>query len=247
MKVSQYMKFFVERSHLVCSVIFWIVLKYLHSGRWSSFRHSSTTCLIVCVLGLILFFATFLHDVRLRFGFSFRRIPYLILIGFLDFAVLLNAALSLAGCISKRGSREFWGEGREIDACDQYELAPGRVSLSAKKGPMTLYDVKLTPPGTIGSLKPYLCSGRVNSMASGCLSAKIVDPETGRVLFESEKHEVQKSLTPEDEACFDIPCHMFLGRKDKQYIVRCELWFSPHGSAGEEKIAEMLVAINGWF
>jgi len=84
-------------------------------------------------------------------------------------------------------------------------------------------------------------------MASGYLSAKIVDPETGRVLSESKKHEVLKSLTPEDEARFDIPCHMFLGRKDKQYIVRCELWFLPHGGEGEEKIAEMLVTINGWF
>ncbi len=241
------MKFFVERSHLVCSVIVWIVLKYLHSGRWSSFRYSSTTCLVVCVLGLILFFATFLQNLRLSLGFSFRRIPYLILIGFLDFAVLLNAALSLETCIRARGSREFWGEGREIDGGDKYEMSEGGVSLSSNQGQIILYDVKLSSPNPPGSLKPYRCTGRINALVEGHLFARIVDPETKRVLSRSEKHEVKRSLILDDKAFFDLPCNMFLGRKDKQYIVRCELWFLSHGGAREEKIAEILVKIKGWF
>lgn len=235
------MHFFVNNAHLIWSVVFLAYLEYLHSGRWSSFRLSSMFCLVTIIIGLMLFCATFLLHVRLR-GWSIMRIPLLMLIGILDFFVLINSFLALISCINRRGLREFWGEAREIDRCVQQEAFVDKVFLCPRLNSLAQARVKLSL-----TKMPHRCIGCINTFAAGRLFARIVDPENERVLTESKWCNAKWSLNPTEMYAFNIPCYMMLGRLDKLYFVRCELWFSPEDNGEEEKLAEVFVKTNGWF
>ena len=241
------MSHFVTNSHLIWSVTFLILLEYMHSGRWNSFRHSSTICLLIIVIGLILFVATLLLYVRLKCRVSFKRIPLLLLIGILDFFVITNSIFSLFSCLHRQGVREFWGESREIDGCGRLRESVGKVLLCSRLLVLAPCSVELSLKNTPDGWKPHRCIGRVNTFAAGHLFVRIVDPENEHVLVESKRSVAKWSTNPAETFDFDIPFRVLWGRLNRQYIVRCELWFSPEANGVDEKIAEVIERTNGWF
>lgn len=241
------MKSFSIIAHTIWSALFLILLKYLHSGRWTSFRHSNTQCLILIVMGIILFAVTLLICIYLRDDLLTGRKTLLLLIAILDFFVLTDALLSLFSCVDRRGKREFWGENREIDRAGPQVVSVGDITLCSRiiSAGASLIELSLTNKSS--ALSPHQCVGRINPFEDGHLLVRIVDPETELVLGKSKKRKAKWSVDPSETFDFEIPCEMYCGRYDKQYVVRCELWFLADHNDKDEKLAEVMVRINGWY
>lgn len=236
------MSFLVANSHVIWSVVFLILLKHLHSGRWNSFRYSCTFCIVLIVMGLVFFVATLLLHARMSCRVVLKRMPLLVVIGLLDFFVILYALLMLFSCINRHGEREFWGENRKLDSRVQKEQLVGTVSMNSSLSSLVKENVKVSL-----TKRPHRCIGRVNTFAPGRLYVKIVDSENGSSLAESKMIDAKWSTNSLETFDFDIPCYMLCGRMNRQYIVKCELWFLPEDSVKGEKIAEAIVRTNGWF
>ncbi len=243
----QDMNFFVRHAHLIWSVVFWMVLEHLHSGHWNSFRYSSTVCIVVIVTGLMLFVATLLLNVRLKPAVYFRRIPLLMMIGFLDFLVLTTSVLALLDCFRGEEVSEFWGENREVDGSGEARGLTGKVTLCSERLASASSSVELSLTNTPDGWTAHRCIGRVNTLAAGCLFARVVDPDNECLLGKSEIVVAKWSTNPAETFDFDFSCPVLSGRRNRQYMVKCELWFTPEGSRADEKIAEAMVRTNGWY
>lgn len=217
-------------------------MDWLTGGRFGSCRLSAMFCIISIFAWWIFLVSSFiLFFYRLKGNVLVLKMLFMViavLVGLIPFVWSLCVAL---GCFSNLNKGQFWHQDLSADSIIKYEQMLGHVIVKDRD----VSDIKLMVLS--GSDLRHHCIGHFNPRASGQLYIRITDPATEKILDHSDKYEAKWSSNMIEICDFDIPCCMRFGRFKEFYFVKCELWFSPCYSEADEKIAEVMVKVNGWF
>lgn len=228
--------------HLAVSAISVGLCVVVTSGRYGAFLFPSTTCIVISSIICVVFFATLIPccviSDRKNDALSMLRI---VVMSMIDFALITYTVLIMSHCLQDSNSNEFWGERQSVDVS---------ICLDRLKSDNLKYDGLRVSRDCAESLGltdfPHRCVGTIKNDKPGMLYAKILDPESFKVLAKSKKYEAGYCADKGVFLDFSFRCRMVCGRRKKRYVVKCELW---HVSVtGEERIMkEAYVITNGYY
>ncbi len=237
-------------SHLLYSIVALVIICVV------GFR--SGPCGYTCILSrnigialtsliLFLYFAgVAVRIIRWRRGgcSSIRHLFLLPLIVIVDAVMMSNLICLWHDCIQGKDKWEFWWEDRTVEIGTQ-TIPP---SYYAREVLAKMRAGEVSVPGIGAPMLtrfPHYCLGAANLGEPGELWVRIVDPKNGTTLKESSRVDAKWSSNPDEKFTYAVQCIMDCGRRNKYYLVRCEIWAKTESDGVEKMIDSNDVHMSG--